>query len=397
MKTRSSLIAGLAVAALLQPALTAGAFGAFVTTPGPEQAGAAVLSVSSGFTTSPNPLAGRTMVLFKESFGASLKRTGTFQGPPGSTMKESPLAVWVYACQTRSPTCQQALYEARPNSVSEAKMDANARATLPGVPPGTYYLFAVAGYNNQFLVWDLRVDLKPGANSITLDQRNTASLDADSARSTPPSGGSQPVAASRPCQVDSAPKAIKPGALANSALSVIGAGYVYTYTKTDRRTGAVADSFTERGNFSNTTLYLLDEDADTILQKAGVQPGLLGSRLATLTLFDAGTQVEHAPGMDLLTSILGQPGALAEFTREAKADFDCAMKAIRAHSVAEMTTDANARGVFPNVPPGTYYLFGRFYRITKPVRGGGMLWNLSVDLKPGQNVRRLSVDDAALK
>jgi hypothetical protein len=62
-----------------------------------------------------------------------------------------------------------------------------------------------------------------------------------------------------------------------------------------------------------------------------------------------------------------------------------------------MTTDANARGSFPSVPAGNYYLFGRFYRITKPVRGGGMLWNLNVQLKPGQNMHRLTVDDAALK
>lgn len=276
-------------------------------------------------------------------------------------------------------------------------MDATARATLPGVPPGTYYLFAVAGYNNQFLVWDLRVDLKPGANSVTLDQRNTASLDADSARATPSGGAGQSVAASRPCPVSDAPRAVKSGVPANSTFSVIGAGYVYTYTKTDRRTGAVVDSFTERGNFSNTTLYLLDDDADTVLQSAGVQPGLLGSRLANLTLFDAGTQVENAPGMDLVASMLGHPEAVAEFSKEAKAEFECAMKAIRAHRVAEMTTDANARGSFPTVPAGRYYLFGRFYRVTKPVRAGGMLWNLRIDLKPGQNLLRLSVDAAALK
>jgi hypothetical protein len=73
------------------------------------------------------------------------------------------------------------------------------------------------------------------------------------------------------------------------------------------------------------------------------------------------------------------------------------MKAIRAHSVAELTTDSNARGSFPKVAAGRYFLFGRFYRVTKPVRAGGMLWNLRIDLKPGQNQLRLSVDDAALK
>ena len=66
-----------------------------------------------------------------------------FEGPPGSPTKATPLAVWAYACQTQSPMCQQALYEMRPNAVSEVKMGSSGRATLPGVPAGSYYLFAV--------------------------------------------------------------------------------------------------------------------------------------------------------------------------------------------------------------------------------------------------------------
>jgi hypothetical protein len=116
-----------------------------------------------------------------------------------------------------------------------------------------------------------------------------------------------------------------------------------------------------------------------------------------LSFLDAGTQVGAAPGMDFLAGIANQREEMAAFTKERKAEFECVMKAIRAHSVAEMTTDANARGTFPSVAGGTYYLFGRFYRITKPVRGGGVLWNLRVELRPGQNVLRLSVDNAAAK
>jgi len=73
------------------------------------------------------------------------------------------------------------------------------------------------------------------------------------------------------------------------------------------------------------------------------------------------------------------------------------MKAIRSHSVAEMTTDANARGTFPRVPAGTYHLYGRFYRVQKPFRGGGMVWNLRVVVKPGQNTLILTVNNAAYK
>jgi len=360
-----------------------------------QQPGSAILTVTNGFPAGAgNPLVGRTFVLFRESFGGFLRRTGMFAGPPGSPSNVPPLYTWSYACRTSNPMCQQALYEMRSASAGEIKMDASGRASLPAVPPGTYYLFATTGYNGQHLLWDLRVDLKAGTNSVTVDQNNTTPVDENQARLKAPA--TKP-SDSRPCNATEARATPRPGVPANSTLSIAGQGYVYTYTQTDRRTGAVVDSFTERGNFANTTLFLLDEDADTILAKAGVQPGLLGNRLATLTLFDAGTQVEGIPGMELLTSVLGQPGAAAEFSKLAKADFDCAMKAIRSHSVADMTTDANARGSFPSVPAGNYYLFGRFYRITKPVRGGGMLWNLNLQLKPGQNVHRLTVDDAALK
>lgn len=253
-------------------------------------------------------------------------------------------------------------------------------------------------------MWDLRVDLKPGANSVILDQRNTAQLDADSTRAKSSVGGSQSVADSKPCQVTDAPRAAKSGVRANSALSVIGSGYTYTYTKTNRVTGQVLDSFTERGNFSNTTLYLLDEDAENALQRAGVEPGLLGSRFATMlfientTLLEPGKLNEIAPGLGSILSTLGGEKGAAEMTelaKSAKADFECAMKVIRAHSVAQMTTDANARGTFPGVPAGSYYLYGSFFRTHKPVRTGGLVWNLKVEVKPGQNATMLSVNNAA--
>jgi hypothetical protein len=72
--------------------------------------------------------------------------------------------VWAYSCQTGSPVCKQALYEMQPNSAGEAMTDAAGRGVLPGVPPGTYYLFSLAPHNGRLLVWDLRVVLKAGAN-----------------------------------------------------------------------------------------------------------------------------------------------------------------------------------------------------------------------------------------
>ncbi len=139
----------------------------------------AVLTVTSAFaaqTGAANPLASKPLVLFRESFGEFLKRKGMFKGPPGSPAKIPPLGVWAYACQTGSPACKQALYEMQPLSAGEVKTDAAGRGVLPAVQPGTYYLFALAPHNGRLLVWDLRVDIKPGANSVALDPRNSAPL-----------------------------------------------------------------------------------------------------------------------------------------------------------------------------------------------------------------------------
>ncbi|MDQ3846689.1 MAG: hypothetical protein M3342_22155 [Bacteroidota bacterium] len=393
MKTKPAVFVVVIGAALFQAATS------IAQTSG-GSTGTAVLTVTSGFKTQPgiaNPLAGKPLALFKESFNGFLKRKGMFQGPPGSSVKQSPLEVWAYSCQSGLPACGQALNEMRPNSVSESRTDANGRATLPGVAPGTYYLFSFAAYNKQFIVWDLKVDLKSGANAVTLDQRNTAVPDTSPARPNAPTNKSKSSTAPRACPVGS-PYKPKPGVPANSALTVIGGDYTYTYTETNRSTGQVVNSFTEHGKLSNATLYLLNEDANKILERVGIGPGLMGSRLGMLAFLDATTQLKKHPLVGPMAEILEQqPEGPAEMMKEFKADFECAMKAIRAHSAAQMTTDDNGRGVFPKVQAGTYYLFGRFYRIQNPVRGGGCTWNFKVALKPGRNVLKLSVDDAALK
>src|SRR5712691_9626502 len=108
MKIRIAVPAIVVLTALLQAVIVIGnasragtRIGAVITTAIPQQTGTAVLSVASGFATQSgavNPLAGRSLVLFKESFENFLRRKGMFQGPPGSTVKVSPLAAWAYAC-----------------------------------------------------------------------------------------------------------------------------------------------------------------------------------------------------------------------------------------------------------------------------------------------------------
>jgi hypothetical protein len=132
--------------------------------------GNAVLSVTSGLAAQPgvaNPLAGHTFVLMKQSYEAALA-SGGFQPPPGM----SPVMGLLMACKNRQPACQEGMSATNSSIITGTKADANGKAQLPGLPAGTYYFFCLGGYNKQLYKWDFKVELKPGANSVTLDQGN---------------------------------------------------------------------------------------------------------------------------------------------------------------------------------------------------------------------------------
>jgi hypothetical protein len=134
----------------------------------------AVLFVTSGFAAPPgasNPVAGKTLVLLKDSF-ENVLRQGGVQPPPGT----SALKVWLSACASRQPLCQQGMMMGQAATATGAVVEANGRAQFSAVPPGRYFVFGSTQYNNQPFLWDLRVDLKQGTNAVTLDQRNSAPI-----------------------------------------------------------------------------------------------------------------------------------------------------------------------------------------------------------------------------
>jgi hypothetical protein len=132
--------------------------------------GNAVLSIVSGLAAqsgAPNPLAGRPYILLRDSYASALAKGGV-SVPPGM----SPYKYVASTCASRTPECQKVMHAAKANAISAVRADANGRGTLPGVPSGNYYLQISARYNNQVLIWDQAVQLKPGANSLTIDERN---------------------------------------------------------------------------------------------------------------------------------------------------------------------------------------------------------------------------------
>jgi uncharacterized membrane protein len=134
--------------------------------------GNAVLVVTSGLAPQPggqNPLAGHTFVLLNQSYENVLAGAG-IQAPAGV----SPVKGFLAACTNHQPACQVGVAATNSSTVSGTKADASGKAQLPGVPPGTYYFFCLGGYNNHLLKWDFQVQLKPGTNSVTLDEHNAA-------------------------------------------------------------------------------------------------------------------------------------------------------------------------------------------------------------------------------
>ena len=136
--------------------------------------GNATLSVVSGLPTPPgvpNPLAGRPYILLRESYADALAKGGVVV-PPGTSAYKYAGA----ACAGRTPDCQKVSDAIKVSAASAVRADANGSGTFPGVPPGTYYLMISARFNNQSLVWRQAVQLKPGPNSITLDQSTAIPL-----------------------------------------------------------------------------------------------------------------------------------------------------------------------------------------------------------------------------
>jgi hypothetical protein len=136
--------------------------------------GNATLSIVSGLPAqpgAPNALAGRPYVLLRDSYANVLAKAGV-SVPPGV----SPYRYVGTVCANRSPDCQKITDAIKANAASAVRADATGAGIFPGVPPGTYYLMISAIYNKHSLVWDQAVQMKPGPNSLTLDESNATPI-----------------------------------------------------------------------------------------------------------------------------------------------------------------------------------------------------------------------------
>jgi hypothetical protein len=145
---------------------------ATLATPNNPSGGPASLSIASGFTVSagtPNPLAGHTFTLLKDSLETILGKVG-FQ----TTADISAIQAMFSACTNRDPSCRSAVDAMNAQTAAGIKSDSTGNAQFGSLPAGTYYLVGSARLNNRLTVWNLKVELQPGANSVILGPNNAA-------------------------------------------------------------------------------------------------------------------------------------------------------------------------------------------------------------------------------
>jgi hypothetical protein len=132
--------------------------------------GNAVLTIKSGFPAQANaadPLGNSAFMLMRNPVAAVLAKSGT----PVPAHMSGQEAIHS-ACEANKPECRKYLVAVGNDAAAGAKSGANGATILPGVPPGIYYLTTSAKIGQLVMYWNVKLDLKPGANAITLDTRN---------------------------------------------------------------------------------------------------------------------------------------------------------------------------------------------------------------------------------
>jgi hypothetical protein len=139
-------------------------------------AATAVLTIASEFSVPAgvqNPVAGKMFVLLRDSFDNVLANGG-FATPAGT----SPYIAMIRACTNRTPDCQKASDAVNAAGAAGGRLDATGTAKFAAVVPGTYWIMGagVLGAANptdrKIFFWNMRVALRPGANSVVLDSSN---------------------------------------------------------------------------------------------------------------------------------------------------------------------------------------------------------------------------------
>src|SRR5882724_1010055 len=118
-------------------------------------------------------LSGKSLVVLKDSLENVLASAGV-----NAQGASSRIAAWAKACERAStdPLCQKGVTSLASFVVARSTLDPTGTATFMNIPSsGTFFVVVDTAYS-QHLLWNLRIDLKPGVNSVTLTENNTTPI-----------------------------------------------------------------------------------------------------------------------------------------------------------------------------------------------------------------------------
>jgi hypothetical protein len=131
------------------------------------------LTISAGPSVA-SLLANKPLVVLKESMENILANAGV-----SSQGRSSRISAWAHACETAAtdPVCQAGISQFRNYYVSGGRLDANGSTTFTNIPRlGSFYIL-VDTSRARHLMWNVRVDLKQGHNSVQLNESNITPID----------------------------------------------------------------------------------------------------------------------------------------------------------------------------------------------------------------------------
>lgn len=132
-------------------------------------AATASLTVAGGTPATPGraaPLAGAVVFLLRESLSSLLPGLG-FPAAPGG----APLVALAAACQRQAPECGRVIMSLGGRAVASLRIGADGAGEFTRILLGSYFVAAFGAVGEQVALWDLPVEVRPGANAVTLDLR----------------------------------------------------------------------------------------------------------------------------------------------------------------------------------------------------------------------------------
>ena len=143
--------------------------------PAPPPAAPAVgsLAILNSFTgENPNRFGNVSLIAEKESLEDILRNAGF----ANTATRKSAVANWSELCKAQSPRCKEGIDAMKDSFIRMIKLGPNGNASFSSVPAQTMWLIAIVPYGGQHYVWNLRVDVRAGNNSITFDKSNLAAV-----------------------------------------------------------------------------------------------------------------------------------------------------------------------------------------------------------------------------